>query len=91
MTGSPATAALTGARGLQAQGNNNNYVQYNFGTAASPATGIYDARFLFRPNARATTGQDILAAATNSGFGTQVFHVRYRLNGSTPQVHTTTI
>jgi FtsP/CotA-like multicopper oxidase with cupredoxin domain len=81
-----AAAALAGSLGLQAQGNNTNYVQYSFGTAASPATAIYDAKFLFRPNAKATAGQDILSGATNSGFGTQVFRVRYRLNGSTPQV-----
>jgi multicopper oxidase len=82
-----ATAALAGSLGLQAQGNNTNYVQYNFGTAASPATAIYDARFSFRPNAKATAGQDILSAATGSGsFGSPVFRVRYRLSGGTPQV-----
>ena len=37
--------ALVGARSLQAQGNNTNYVQYTFGTAANPATATYDARF----------------------------------------------
>jgi FtsP/CotA-like multicopper oxidase with cupredoxin domain len=81
-----AGAALGGSLGLQAQGNNNNYVQYNFGTAASPATSIFDAKFLFRPNAKSTSGQDIFSAATNSGFGTQVLRVRYRLSGATPQV-----
>jgi hypothetical protein len=82
-----AAAAMTGSLGLQAQGNSNpNYVQYTFGTAASPAASIFDARFQFRPNARPTSGQDIFAAATNNGFGTQVLRVRYRLNGSTPQV-----
>jgi hypothetical protein len=81
-----AAAALAGSLGLQAQGNNSNYVQYSFGTAASPATAIYDAKFRFRPNAKATSGQDILSAATNNGFGTQVFRVRYRLNVSTPEV-----
>jgi FtsP/CotA-like multicopper oxidase with cupredoxin domain len=81
-----ATAALAGSFGLQAQGNNTNYVQYNFGTAASPATAIYDAKFSFRPNAKSTTGQDIFSAATNNGFGTQLFRVRYRLNLGVPQV-----
>ena len=80
------TSPMVGTRMLQAQGNNTNYVQYNFGTAAQPATGTYDARFYFNPNNNASTGQDIVAAATNSGFGTQVFHVRYRRNVAQPQV-----
>jgi hypothetical protein len=75
-------AALFGAFGMQAQGNNTNYVQNNF----TPVAGIYDARFYFRPNGNTSTGKDIFAAATTSGFGTTVFRVRYRLNGSTPQV-----
>ena len=62
-----AAAALAGSLGLQAQGNNTNYVQYSFGTAASPATAIYDAKFSFRPNAKSTSGQDILSAATSNG------------------------
>jgi len=81
-----ATSPMVGTRMLQAQGNATNYVQYNFGTAAQPATATYDARFYFNPNNNASTGQDILAGATNSGFGTQLFHVRYRRNGSQPQV-----
>jgi hypothetical protein len=81
-----AGAALVGSRGLQAAGNNTNYVQYNFGTAANPASPTYDVRFYFNPNGNSSTGKDILAAATNAAFGTQLFHVRYRLNGSTPQV-----
>jgi hypothetical protein len=81
-----AGAALVGTRGLSAQGNNTNYVQYNFGTAANPATGTFDARFYFRPNGNTSTGKDIFAAATNSAFGTVAFRVRYRLNGTTPQV-----
>ncbi len=81
------SAALAGTHGLQAQGNNTNYVQYNFGTSASPATAIYDARFSFRPNGKTTSGQDILSAATNSGnFGNPVFRVRYRTSSGTPQV-----
>jgi hypothetical protein len=79
-------AALFGADGLQAQGNNTNYVQYNFGTVANPVAAIYDARFSFNPNNNASTGQDIFAAATTSTFGTTLFHVRYRLNGAQPQV-----
>jgi hypothetical protein len=81
-----AGAALAGSLGLQAQGNNTNYVQYNFGTSANPVTATYDARFSFNPNSNVSTGQDILAAATSSGFGTQLFHLRYRRSGSTPQV-----
>ncbi len=80
------TAPMVGARKLQAQGNNTNYVQYNFGTSAQPATPTYDARFYFNPNNNASTGQDILAAATSSSFNTQLFHVRYRRSGAQPQV-----
>ncbi len=78
--------ALVGTRSLQAQGNNTNYVQHNFGTAANPAWPTYDARFYFRPNGNTSTGKDILSAATSNTFGTTVFRVRYRLNGATPQV-----
>ncbi len=81
-----AAAALVGATGLQAQGNNNNYVQFNFGTAANPATGTFDARFYFNPHANTGSNQDIFSAATSSGFGTTVFRVRYRWNSGTPQV-----
>jgi hypothetical protein len=81
-----AGAALVGGFGLQAQGNNGNYVQYGFGDATNPATPTFDARFYFRANGNTSTGKDIFAAATNSGFGTQVLRVRYRLNGATPQV-----
>jgi hypothetical protein len=80
------TTPMIGTRMLQAQGNNSNYVQYSFGTTAQPATGTYDARFYFNPNNNASTGQDILATATSSGFGTQAFHVRYRRSGTQPQV-----
>ena len=80
-------AALTGTFGLEAQGNNTNYVQFDFGTAANPATAIYDARFLFRPNNNGSSGHDILSTATSNTFGTPVFRVRYRRSGaSTPQV-----
>jgi FtsP/CotA-like multicopper oxidase with cupredoxin domain len=81
-----APAAMVGAYGLAVAGNATNRVQYNFGTAANPATATYDARFYFRPNGNTSTGKDILAAATSSGFGTIDFRVRYRLNGATPQV-----
>jgi hypothetical protein len=77
-----AGSALAGSFGLQAQGNNTNYVQYNF----TPTTGTYDARFYFRPNGNTSTGKDIFSAATSSGFGTTLFRVRYRLNAGTPQV-----
>ncbi len=81
-----AAAALAGTRGLQVQGNNTNYVQYDFGTAANPATGTYDARFSFRPNGNNSAGKDIFAAATATNFNTVLFRVRYRLNLTTPQV-----
>jgi len=81
-----AASAMVGGFGLQAQGNNTNYVQFNFGTPAIPTAPTYDARFYFNPNNNASTGQDILAAATSSGFGTQLFHVRYRRSGVQPQV-----
>ena len=79
-----AAAALVGTRGLQAQGNNTNYVQLNFGTAAQPATGTFDARFYFNPNNNTGTNQDIFVARTTGG--TTVFRVRYRWNGGAPQV-----
>ena len=81
-----AAAAQLGGFGLQAQGNAGNYVQYSFGTGANPATPTYDARFYFNPTTNASTGQDILAAATSSSFGTQLFHVRYRLSAGQAQV-----
>jgi hypothetical protein len=81
-----AAAALVGSLGLQAQGGNTNYVQYNFGTAAQPVTPTYDARFYFRPNGNTSAGKDILAAATSTAFTTQLFHVRYQLNAGVPQV-----
>ncbi len=77
---------MIGTFRLQAQGNSNNYVQFNFGTTANPATGTYDARFYFNPNGNTSTGQDILAAATSTGFGTQLLHVRYRGNTAPAQV-----
>ena len=79
-----AAAALVGARGLQAQGNNTNYVQLNFGTAAQPVTGTFDARFSFNPHGNTGTNQDIFVARTTGG--TTVFRVRYRWNGGSPQV-----
>ena len=77
-----AGAAVVGTRGLQAQGNNTNYVQRNFGFT----TPTLDARFYFNPNGNTSAGQDILQAATSNTFGTVAFHVRYRLNAGTPQV-----
>jgi hypothetical protein len=81
-----AAAAMAGSFGLQAQGNNTNYVQYNFGTTANPAASTFDARFYFRPSGNTSTGKDVFSAATSSTFGTTLFRVRYRLSGSTPQV-----
>lgn len=77
------TPALEGTRSLLAQGNGAYYVQYNFGTAANPATATFDARFYFNPNNNASTGQDILAARNGT---TTIFRVRYRRNGAQPQV-----
>lgn len=77
-----AASALTGGFGLQAQGNNTNYVQWNFPTGTAVST--YDARFSFRPNGNASTGKDIFVARTATG--TTVFRVRYQLNAGTPQV-----
>jgi hypothetical protein len=76
-----AAAALVGTQGLQAQGNNTNYVQYNW----AAGTISYDAKFSFRPNGNVSAGKDILAAGTTN-FGAALFRVRYRLNGTTPQV-----
>jgi hypothetical protein len=78
-----ALAALVGARGLQAQGNNNNYVQYDFGNA-NPASPTFDGRFYFNPNGNTGTNQDIFVARTTGG--NTVFRVRYRWNGGSPQV-----
>ncbi len=78
------TAALVGSRGLQAQGDNTNYVQYDFGTTANPATATFDARFYFHPNGNTGTNQDIFTARTTGG--NTVFRVRYRLNSGTRQV-----
>ena len=83
-----AVAALVGTRGLQAQGNNTNFVQYNFGTATVPVAATYDAKFSFRPNSNASTGSDIFVAAAGTPIGTAntLFHVRYRFSGGVPQV-----
>ena len=77
-------AALVGSFGLQAQGDNANYVQYDFGTAANPATATFDARFYFNPRGNTGTNQDIFVARTTGG--TTVFRVRYRMNGTQSQV-----
>jgi hypothetical protein len=79
-----AASALVGGFGMQAQGNNTNYVQYNFGSTANPATGNFDARFYFNPNGNTGNNQDIFVARTTGG--ATVFRVRYRWNGGSPQV-----
>jgi hypothetical protein len=79
-----AASALVGARGLQAQGNDTNYVQFNFGTAANPASATFDARFYFNPNGNTGSNQDILVARTAGG--TTVFRTRYRMNAGQSQV-----
>ena len=81
-----AAAVLDGAFGLQAQANNTNYVQYNFGTPAQPAAPIYDASFLFKSNGATSTGKDIFTAATNNGFAAPVLRVRYRISAGQAQV-----
>ncbi len=83
-----AANVLAGTRSMQAQGNNTNYVQFNFGAAANPAWPTYDARFSFKPNNNASTGQDILVAASNTNYLAANIRarVRYRLNAGTPQV-----
>ena len=75
-------AALVGTRGLQAQGNNTNYVQYNFGTAANPAT-AHLRRAVLLPAER----QHVDRPGHPGGrhverrSAPQLFRVRYRLNG----------
>ncbi len=80
------TAPIVGTRKLQAQGNNGNYVQYNFGTTVNPAWPTVDARFYFNPNGNSGGGQDIFAAASSNSFGTIRFHVRYRMSAGQSQV-----
>jgi len=78
-----AAAAMVGSIGLQAQGNNTNYVQYDFGTCP-PAAPTFDARFYFNPHGNTGSNQDIFVARTTGG--ATVFRVRYRWNGGVPQV-----
>ena len=85
-----AAGGVDGLQMLRAQGNNTNYVQYNFGTALNPAATTFDARFLFNPNNNASTGQDILVAASNTTATNVMFRVQYRRNGATPQVRLVT-
>lgn len=80
------TAPIIGTRKLQAQGNQANYVQFNYGTTGNPAWPTLDARFYFNPNGNASTGQDIFLAASSNAFTTQRFHVRYRMNAGQSQV-----
>jgi hypothetical protein len=80
------TAPIIGTRKLQAQGNNGNYVQYNFGTTANPAWPTFDVRFYFNPNGNTNAGHDIFLAASSNTFATQRFHVRYRMSAGQSQV-----
>ena len=80
-----AASALLGSYGLQAQGNSNNYVQYDFGTLANPAASTFDGRFYFNPHGNTDTNQDIFTGRLNSA-GTTLFRVVYRWNGGSPQV-----
>jgi hypothetical protein len=80
-----AASALAGNFGLQAQGNSNNYVQFDFGTVANPASNTFDARFYFNPHGNTDTNQDIFTGRLNSS-GTTLFRVVYRWNSGSPQV-----
>lgn len=80
-----AAAAIEGVAGLQARGDNTNYVQYNFGTVTAATT--YDARFFLRTNNTTSNGKDIFVGSTTTGYGNQTrFRVRYRNTTGTPQV-----
>jgi len=79
-------AALVDSFGMQAQGNNANYVQYFFGTVANPSTANFDARFYFNPNGNTGTGQDIFVARAMGGGSPIVFRVRYRMDAGQSQV-----
>lgn len=81
-----AAAAIEGLVGLQARGDNTNYVQQNFGAVTAAAT--YDARFFLRTNNTTSNGKDIFVGSTTTGYGNQTrFRVRYRnTTGTTPQV-----
>ena len=72
--------------GLNWQGNNTNYVQYNFGTVANPASGTFDARFYFNPHGNTGSNQTIFAASSTTSFSSNLFSLRYRWNGGSPQV-----
>jgi hypothetical protein len=77
-----AGAAMAGSFGLQAQGNNNNYVQYD---GPTPSAVTYDARFYFRPNA-STVNQAIFVGAGNNYLTQLLFRVNYRRQAGQPQV-----
>jgi hypothetical protein len=80
-----AGAALADGFGLQAQGNNTNYVQWNFPTGTAVST--YDAKFSFNPNGNTGNTGEIFTARTSGGNGANpVFRVRYRVNAGIPQV-----
>ncbi len=78
-----AAALLVGSFGMQAQGNNTNYVQYDFAGCPAPAP-TFDARFYFNPHGNTGNNQDIFVARTTGG--TTVFRVRYRMSGTQSQV-----
>ncbi len=80
-----AAALRSGTLGLQARGNNNNYVQYTFG--ANPVNvSTLDARFYFNPNNNSNTGGNTEDIFVGRSGGTTLFHVRYRQIGGQPQV-----
>jgi FtsP/CotA-like multicopper oxidase with cupredoxin domain len=83
------TSPIIGTRKLVAQGNNGNYVQFNFGTTAQPVWPTFDARFYFNPNGNTSGGQDIFQAAassSNTNLNNPRFHVRYRMSSGQSQV-----
>lgn len=83
-----ATSPLVGTRMLQAQGNNTNYVQFNYGGALNPAWATFDGAFSFNPNGNVSTGKDIMVAASNTNVSNAntVFRVRYRTTAGQAQV-----
>lgn len=74
-------STLFGAFGLQAKGNNTNYLQGMPFTAVS----TFNARFYFNPNGNTGSGQDIFVARPPRPSNIPVFRVRYRWSGG-PQV-----
>ena len=80
---------LAGAQSLQAQGDNTNYVQYNFGTAANPASAHVRRPVLVPPERQRVDGPGHPRDGSQHQLQqtrTPLARVRYRLNGTTAQV-----